>query len=238
MTLPGLKTNRTTTHNTAHNPHSNPTPEWLHLPQQYEPGEKSRVPSAVPDHCRPPELCPSVSCALSCVPVSAERVPGSGVPHSSHPCLPGCTWARTRAKKPPVIPLTSALPRNRSRPGIHRTRKSLSSSHSKGWDGMNSFPAPGFPAPVEFAKKETQRPSWTWLDGGEESHISTDTEVGRSLCPSGMKIPSLLLYPSISPLLKVGSAAPLSLEAKHSPEEKHKATTCPIPAPTRPPASA
>lgn len=141
MTLPGLKTNRTTTHNTAHNPHSNPTPEWLHLPQQYEPGEKSRVPSAVPDHCRPPELCPSVSCALSCVPVSAERVPGSGVPHSSHPCLPGCTWARTHAKKPPIIPLTSALPRNRSRPGIHRTRKSLSSSHSKGWDGMNSFPA-------------------------------------------------------------------------------------------------
>lgn len=141
MTRPGLKTNWTTTHNTAQNPHSNPTPEWLHPPQQYEPGEKSRVPSAVPDHCRPPELCPSVSCALPCVPVSAERVPGSGVPRSSHPCLPGCTWARTRAKKPPVIPLTSALPRNRNRPGIHRTQKSLSSSHSKGWDGMNSFPA-------------------------------------------------------------------------------------------------
>lgn len=116
MTLPGLKTNRTTTHNTAQNPHSNPTPEWLHPPQQYEPGEKSRVPSAVPDHCRPPELCPSVSCTLPCVPVSAERVPGSGVPHSSHPCLPGCTWARTRAKKPPVIPLTSALPPSRHPP--------------------------------------------------------------------------------------------------------------------------
>lgn len=56
---------------------------------------------------------------------------------------------------------------------------------------MNSFPAQLQDS--QHPKKETQRHSWTWLDGGEESHISTDTEVGRSLHPSGMKIPALLL---------------------------------------------
>lgn len=98
---------------------------------------KSQVPSAVPRHCRPPELCPGALSML--LPVQrgcqAQECPTAPSPA----CLAARVHTRVQ-KKPPLIPLASALP------CIHQTRKFPSSSHSKTWGahiptGHGSFPA-------------------------------------------------------------------------------------------------
>lgn len=135
---------------------------------------------------------------------------------------PACLAARVHTrvqKKPPLIPLASALP------CIHQTRKFPSSSHSKTWGahiptGHGSFPAQ--------PQGENTVPKVGMVDGGEESHGHRG---GREPASKQDENPSLTALPFP---LKVASAAPLSLEAKHSPEEKDKATTCPTPAPTPP----
>lgn len=175
-----------------------PCPSVL-LPDQLQTGQhRARV---------SPLLCP-----LFLPAACTEKVQRSRMPCGPQPCRPGCVRAHTRAKKPPVISFTSAVPRSssRERPCCppktrgamqnHCLGSSPLSPHGEGW-GARTFPGghDSFPAPLRnsrFARqlrgvqrRRSRDPSRTWLDEGEENHTSRDTGAGHKEGREGARIP-------------------------------------------------
>lgn len=204
-TLPGLNTNcGRPTHVTA----AKPTPGWL-LPSRVLPSAARR---AVPPLGAAPGA--AVDTPAPCPPLSSAFPRGSArTLQREGTMLTHALWSTTlpaRPKKPPVISFPSAAPHPSSRERSH---------HLPNTRGVVEIHSLGPPTPVHQCpmqqKKERPRPSWTGLDGGEETH----TEVGHrrdgkeptSRAGWAPSAPALMLCPSTSPSLNRGGGHPSPL---------------------------
>lgn len=128
------------------------------------------------------------------IPACLARLRGAPQPH---PCLPGCTCAHTRAREPPVIPLTSALPHRSTKHGNSPVPRPVKCGlHTFPQGGTTSQPSPRIPSTRGVWKEENTkaRPELAgWRRG--KSHIHGHRG-GKEPASRGDENPSLAALPT------------------------------------------